>query len=449
MQGTLKTVLGDIGGGKTAPCYLIYGDEEYLVDDALSKIIGAILPPGQRDLNLFRIDGGDEDPDSISSSILTPPLIPGSKVVLIKNTRLFYSKVSSTDIIKEITSNIEKKPGRAARAFISFLKIAGWTIEDMKDGQWKKISDAEWRSATGTDREKWLPRVIDLCVSLRITGGTALQDTERLEQVLKSGLPDGNCLIITAATVDKRKKLFKIMSDVGTILSFSKSKNESTQRGLMMDTVRDTLAKRGKRLAPDALLALGDLTGLNLRDALKGVEKVIAYVGDRKTIDKNDIDAVVTKTSEDSVFDLTSAIVDKNTLNALQTLQQLFDQGVNHLLILAMITREIRLLLQGKMLLESGRPPSFRPGMDYRSFQATIYPAVKSLADKYGGKSKWLAHQHPYVIYKTLKNSGRFSGDELIGYMKRLADLDLAMKSSGIDPQLALKRLLIDVCWRG
>jgi len=86
--------------------------------------------------------------------------------------------------------------------------------------------------------------------------------------------------------------------------------------------------------------------------------------------------------------------------------------------------------------------------MSYGTFQAGIYPSVKNMVDKYGRKSKWLATQHPYVIYKTFKNAGRFSREELIDYMKRLADLDLAMKSSGIDPQLALKRLITGMCRR-
>jgi len=452
MQGTLKTILGDIGRGKTAPCYLIYGDEDYLVEDAMNRIIDGILPPGQKDLNLFHLEGEDEDIDAICNSLLTPPLIPGKKVVLVRDTRLFHSKASSADVIREITSNIEKEPRRAARAFVSLMEMAGWTIEDLEDEQWKKISDDEWKSATGSatgpDRGKWLPRVIDLCNRLKITGGGKLKDTDRLEGVLKGGIPDGNCLIMTAGAVDKRKRLFKTITDVGVVLSFLKSRSESGQKGLFMDTVKNTLEKKGKRLTPDALLALGEKTGLNLRDSLKEVEKLIAYAGDRETIDRNDIDAVVKKTAEDSVFDLTSAIVEKNAGKAFQTLQQLFDQGVNHILILSMIARETRLLLQGNIILESGEIPAFRPGMSYGTFQAGIYPSVKNMVDKYGRKSKWLATQHPYVIYKTFKNAGRFSREELIDYMKRLADLDLAMKSSGIDPQLALKRLITGMCRR-
>ncbi|MBN2539254.1 MAG: DNA polymerase III subunit delta [Deltaproteobacteria bacterium] len=453
MQGTLKTVLGDIGRGATAPCYLIYGDEEYLVENAVNRIIDGILLPDQRDLNLFSMQGEDEDIDAICDSIRTPPLIPGGKVILVRNTRLFYSKVSSADVISEITSNIEKEPRRAARAFISLLEIAGWSIEDLMDGQWRKISDDDWRSVIGataeTERGKWLPKVIDLCDRLKITGGGKPKDTDKLEGVLKGGIPDGNCLIMTAGAVDKRKKLFKTMIDVGVILSFSKSKSESGKKGLLMDTVKDALAKRGKRLTPDALLALGKKTGLNLRDSLIEIEKLITYVGESETIDKHDIDAVVKKSAEDSVFDLTSSIMEKDTGRALQILRQLLDQGVNHILILSMIAREVRLLLQGNILLESGEIPAFRSGMDYGKFQAGVYPSIKDLANRWGKKSKWLANQHPYAIYKTLSNAGRFSREELIDYMKRLADLDLALKSSGADPQLALKRLLIGICQTG
>lgn len=447
MHGTVKTVLDDIGRGIIVPCYLIYGDEEYLLADALDRIIDALLPPDQRDLNLFHMEGEDEDIDALCDSLLTPPLIPGRKVVVVRNTRLFHSKASSSDVIGEITSHLENDPHRAARAFLSLLDVARWSVEDLKEGQWKKISDDDWRSATGStagaDREEWLPKVLDLCDSLKITRGGNLEDTGRLEDVLKGGIPAGNCLIMTAAAVDKRKRLFKGITDAGAVLSFSKSKSESGRKNLLMDRVGEALAKRGKKVAPDALLALGGKTGFELRDSLQEIEKLIAYVGDRETIDRNDIDAVVEKTAEDSVFDLTSAIVEKDAGTALQTLQRLLDQGVNHILILTMIAREVRFLLQGNLLLASGKIPAFRPRMDYGGFQAGVYPAVKALAKR---KGTWLATQHPYVIYNALRNAGRFSRDELVGYLHRLADLDRAMKSSGIDPGLALRRLLIDLC---
>jgi len=452
MKGTLKTILEDIGSGKTAPCYLIHGDEEYLVEDAMNRIIDGILPPDQQSLNLFHMEGEDEDIDAICNAILTPPLMPGKKVVLVKNTRLFYSKVSSADIIREINSNIEKEPRRAAIAFVSLIEIAGWSLDELRDGQWKKISDTDWRNAIGgteeADREKWLPKVIELCDRLKVTGRGKLKGTDKLERVLKDGIPDGNCLIMTAGAVDKRKKLFKEIKDTGIVLSFAMARNESEQKGLFKEKIRDVLAKRGKKLAPDAFLLLGERTGFKLRDSLREIEKLIVHVGDREIIGRDDIQAVVEKTAEDSVFDLTSAIVEKNAAKALGILQELFDHGVNHILIVAMIAREVRLLLQGNIILGSGEIPAFHPGMNYGKFQTGIYPSVKSLAEKYGRKGKWIATQHPYVIYKTFKNADKFSREELIDYMKDLADLDCDFKSSGINPEIALKRLLTNMCRR-
>jgi len=446
MHATVKTALGDIGRGTIVPCYLICGDEEYLVTDALDRIIEALLPPDQRDLNLFHMEGEDEDIDALCDSLLTLPLIPGRKIVLVRNTRLFHSKASSTDVIGEIVSHLETDPKRAARAFLSLLEVAGWSVEDLTEGQWKKLSDDDWRGATGSspaDREVWLPKVLDLCDRLKITRGTSLKDTVRLEEVLKADIPVGNCLILTAAVVDRRKKLFKVISDMGSVLSFSKAQGESGKKRLLMDSVGDALAKRGKTLAPDALLALGKKTGFNLRDSLQEIEKLVAYVGERETIDRADVDAVVEKTAEDSVFDLTAAIVERDAGTALQTLQRLLDQGVNHILILTMIAREVRFLIQGRILLESGKISAFRPRMDYGGFQSGVYPAVKALARP---KGAWLANQHPYVIYNALRNAGRFSREALVGHVHRIADLDRAMKSSGVDPGLALRRLLMDMC---
>ena len=448
MDRNLKKILDTIGRGASLPCYLIYGDEEYLVADALSRIIGALLPPEQRSLNLFQVEGENEDVDSLCDSLLTPPLLSGRKVIVVKDTRLFQSKASSPGVIDEIRSQLEGDPQRAVRAFFFLLEVAGWSVEELRDGQWKRISDEEWHRATGSpaaDRGEWLPAVLALCDRLQISGGRGQKDTGRLEEVLRDDLPAGNCLIMTASTVDRRKKLFKEISETGGVLSFSKARSTSGRQGVLVDQVRDALAERGKAITPDALRALGGKTGLALRDSLLEVEKLVAYVGDRQTVERADIDAVVEKTAEESVFDLTTAIVEGDAATALRVLGALLDRGTNHILILTMIAREVRFLLQGQILLLSGAIPLFRARMDYGGFQSGVYPAIKALAKN---KGTWLANQHPYVIYNALRNAGRFSREDLIGYMERLADLDRAMKTSGIDPARALRHLLIMLCRR-
>lgn len=443
---TLETVLRDIKKGTTVQCYLIHGDEEYLIKDALDKIINLLLPGESRDLNLFYMDGESEDIESVCESILTPPLIPGKKIVALRNSRFFYSKTTLPDLIKKIVKNVDDNPLEAARAFVSFMKTAGWTLEKLRDDGWKKISDDEWSktigSFSGKGRETWMPKMIDFCDSRGIKVGQSREDTQALVDALTGGLPEGNCLILTADySVDKRKKLFKAISDIGVVLGFSRVKNEKMQKKLLKDAAEELLGVSGKKLTAEAFLALERKTGFNIRQFRGAVEKLITYTGNRSVITGQDIQDVTGRTKEDSIFDLTSALTEKNLGKALLTLKELLDQGVHHLMVMTMIIREIRLLIHAKIFLRSKNLPSFHPEMDYNRFQKTVYPAVKEYS-----KGSMLVGQHPYVIYNALKNSGRFSYEELGGYLETLIDVDITLKTTGKNPKLILERLLADIC---
>jgi len=114
-------------------------------------------------------------------------------------------------------------------------------------------------------------------------------------------------------------------------------------------------------------------------------------------------------------------------------------------MIMTMITREIRFLLQAKLLIDSGRLSAFQPGMDYGAFQKTVHPAVKQLSGD-GTDTLAIASQHPFVVFQALKNAGRFTGRELAGYLDLLVRTDLALKTTALDPCLLLERILIAVC---
>src|SRR5512137_2195345 len=50
----LEAVLAELKRGKAVPCYLLYGEEEFRLKDALDRIIAALIPDANdRDLNLF------------------------------------------------------------------------------------------------------------------------------------------------------------------------------------------------------------------------------------------------------------------------------------------------------------------------------------------------------------------------------------------------------------
>ena len=447
---TLDAALNDIRKGNIAPCYFIYGDEEYLAEEALRRIVDLILPCDERSLSLFWMDGQNTDIDMICESILTPPLIPGKKVVVVNNTLLFSSKESLPDLVKQIVENIESNPQRAGRAFAAFLQMTGWTIEDLQEGGWKNISDDDWRKTvgdkSGTDREKWLPKMLDIYTKSGVPVRNDYNRPDLLEEALEKGFPEDNCLILAADFVDRRKKIFKVISDYAVVLHFPRVKGEARQKGMFLNAAREILERRGKRLSPGAIDVLGRKTGFNLRESMGELDKLITYAGDDDIIGEGDIDVITRKTKEDSVFDLTSALVSRNLKKALLTFRDLIDHRVHYLMIVVMIGREIRLLLQGRILLKSGHLPSFQTGMNFNKFQRVVYPEIKRLNDKQEKKSRGLIGQHPYVIYNALKNAESFSYNELVGYLEQISNIDVTLKTTGKDPELTIQRLLIEIC---
>jgi DNA polymerase III subunit delta len=447
---TLEKAILDLKKGKVLPCYLLYGEQEYLLQETLHQITDILVPEADRDFSLFVLDGENADVDLLKDHLLTTSLLGGPKVVVVRNTTIFQSRENLSDLIQKIRDNIDEHPDKAARYFLTFLKLSGFAWEDMQGAGWQKITDEQWQKAvegdSGEDRGRWLPRMVEICASRGWTTGGGPDASEQFEALLAQGFPAGNCLILTAEAADKRKKIFKAVEKAGLVLYFAEVKNEAVNKETLKLEAQKLLGRCGKSLVPAAWMALGRKTGFQLRPSLNEVQKLISFVGERSLIDEKDVEAVVGKTREDSVFDLTNALSEKNAAAALSALKALLDQGIHHLMILTMVSREIRLLLQASILIRSGKLPRFSPTMEFGSFQKYIYPAVTGLAANISRKEDVLVNKHPFVIFNALRHCSRFSYPVLLNYLDDLLDMDRAMKSSATDPQLLLERFLIKAC---
>jgi DNA polymerase-3 subunit delta len=447
---TLEKVITGLKKGKVAPCYLLYGEEEYLLGEALRQILDMIIPAADRDFGLFFIDGGNEDVDLLKNHLLAPSLLGGPKVVVVKNTTIFQSRENLVVLIQKIRDNLEASPDKAAKYFLTFLKLSGFAWEDIQGAGWQKITDEQWRKAveddSGEDRNQWLPRVIDICNNRGWTARDFSDPSDQFEQLLQQGFPEGNCLILTAEAVDKRKKIFKVIDKTGIVLHFASLKGELATRETFRLEAEKLLGRNGKTLAPSAWIALGKKTGFQLRPSLNELQKLISFVGERSVIEEKDVEDVVGKTKEDSIFDLTTALAEKNAQTALMALKAMLDQGTHHLMILTMISREIRMLLQASLLIRSGKLPKIHSNMEYGAFQKNIYPTVAGFASNVSGKEDMLVRKHPFVIFNALRHCSRFSYLDLLNYLDDLLDMDRAMKSSSTDPQLLMENFLIKAC---
>jgi len=114
--------------------------------------------------------------------------------------------------------------------------------------------------------------------------------------------------------VDKRKKIFKIVSEYGVVLHFGFAqgkKGEASRGETLRQRAKNLLEQNGKKMSPAAWMALEQKTGFDLRRSIVELEKLIAYVGDNVLIDQTDVEEVVGRTREDDIFDLTTALSEK------------------------------------------------------------------------------------------------------------------------------------------
>jgi DNA polymerase-3 subunit delta len=446
----MEKTVANLKKGIIASCYLLYGEEEYLLNENLGKILDLLIPQNDRDFGLFYLDGENTDMDILIENILTPSLLGGKKVIVVKNTTIFTSREDLSKLVQKIRGNMAENPARAAKYFMTFLKIAGFSLEDLQNSGWQKITDDEWskivKGDAGEDRQKWLPRILEICQAAGLTDASGADKTERLEEIFKDGLPAGNCLIFTAEDVDKRKKLYKIIAELGVVLHFGEVKNETARKETLQRQAQQLLDGYGKKLSPAAWVALGKKTGFDLRRSMSELEKLVSFVGERKTVEKEDVEEAVGRTKEDEVFALTASLSEKNQLAALDALKNLLDQGIHHLIILTMMVREIRLLLQARLLVDSGKLPKFNSGMEYGWFQKVLYPSLGELNTAAVKREGFIFSQHPFVVYNALRNCLRFTDFSLIGLLDDLLHLERALKTSASSPQLLLEMFLIKAC---
>jgi len=74
------------------PLYLFYGQERYLIDQFIDKMIHTYVPESYRDFNLVVFDGEKTTVDEIIDACETVPFFNENKIVLVKNTTFFRSK---------------------------------------------------------------------------------------------------------------------------------------------------------------------------------------------------------------------------------------------------------------------------------------------------------------------------------------------------------------------
>ncbi len=255
-----------------------------------------------------------------------------------------------------------------------------------------------------------------------VTDFEAVNDERQLE-LLKNYLRapgETTVLAFVSAGLDNRRAIATALRKAATVVNFDPLEEKETAPRWVLDYVK----RNGCQMElSDASYLIGTV-GVELQRLTNELEKLICYVGGKGRIGKAEIDALVVHTREHSNFELTDALLDGRRERALRLLGHIFANPPEApqtlaIMMLGAIARGYRNLLLAKEL------------MRQNAAQEEIAKAV--------GMS-------PYAVRYLNERARKADMKTLLKALARVAETDVALKSSLATPQLQMELLICELC---
>jgi DNA polymerase III subunit delta len=251
----------------------------------------------------------------------------------------------------------------------------------------------------------------------KTNGGPKADDAAPFADCLKS-LPPSTVLVLTDSIEVKKpflqkNALFTAVAEKAEVKPFSHLKGPK-----LSQWIDARISRLGGSISRQANNLLMEAVGGDLYTLSHEIEKLAAYTAGRQ-IEEKDVRAVVSASQEIDIFTLIDAVMEHQAGPAETILQKLLQNGTAPPQILALIARQVRVLIQIKEMKALKRPV------------AEIQTAVGIF--------------YPYIWDKTSRQAARYSGDSLKKIYLKLLNTDLAIKTGRFEGDLALDILVADL----
>ena len=240
--------------------------------------------------------------------------------------------------------------------------------------------------------------------------GERKSQAEELCQYLED-IPKTACIVFVEKEVDKRGKLYKTIGKYGHVAEFKTPKENDLAKW-----VKKEFSAADREIDTGAAVYLVRAVGDSMDRIAVEIQKLRDYTEGKDRVTQEDIDAVTAKTLETKIFDMVGAMGNKNPSGAIEIYRNLLLLKEPPIRILAMITRQFRLIYQCKYLLEEGF-------------------AQSEIAQRIG--------QRDFVVRECIKQGRNFSIPALEHAMKDCLNADIAIKTGRMDGEMAVELLLV------
>ena len=223
-------------------------------------------------------------------------------------------------------------------------------------------------------------------------------------------MPDTTCMLFVENEVDKRNRLYKKVKDLGYVAEMERQ--DARQLGAWAGGI---LAKEGKKITGRTMELFLSKTGDDMENIRMELEKLISYTLGREVITDEDVMAVCTVQVTNRIFEMVSAIVNRQPRKAMDLYEDLLTLKEPPMRILFLIARQFNQLLQVKDLMGKG--------MD----KGTIASKLK---------------MQPFVVGKTMPQARQFGREQILSYVEFCVETEEAVKSGRLQDRLAVELLI-------
>lgn len=174
------------------------------------------------------------------------------------------------------------------------------------------------------------------------------EEGEKLKAFL-ADLPETVCLLFIEEKAEKTNGLYKAVAKYGQAVEFKKP----TEKDLGT-WIKKRCKENGMEMSEGVLNLFLQTVDHDMENIDGELQKLMAYKGEEKEIKAEDIRAVCTVSLEARVFDLVRAVAEKRPEKAVQIYRTLLFMKESPYMVLSLITRQFRLILETMLLSQSG-----------------------------------------------------------------------------------------------
>lgn len=272
------------------------------------------------------------------------------------------------------------------------------------------LSDAEQLPLMDSRR---VVKITDVRVSANSNKDNLKEDDEEILARYLARPAETSIVIFVAAELDKRRKISKLLLEKCVAVEFSELRDAE-----LIGWAKTKLKELNADADTRALNLLVALVGNNVRRLTNEIEKLAVAALPDKLITYELVESLVPDSREISNFDLTDHLLAKDKSRSLQVLKKILDDGAEPLMLLGLISYNFHRLFLSKELM--------RQGVDRKEIARIM-------------KLHW-SKQEDF-----LATARRTDAEKLSWVMQKIAETDVAIKTSKATPRLQIEMLVCEL----